>query len=334
MAKEEPLVSVIIPTYNSERTIEKCLESIKRQTYKNIEIIVVDKGSNDRTVEISRRYTDKVFVINAKERTDQVNFGIKMARGKYIYYIGSDFILLPKTIEILIKLCEKLNYDAAVVPNYSDPRISFIAKIRFVERLCYIGDFIMSAARFIRRDIILKLGGYPPYAAMEEHYVHDLLLQKKYKILLFPPKVISYPDIGEIHIGEPKSLKEILLKSLYYGYYIKQYIISLSRKLRKNKENKQIRQIDKVNWIFKNKISSMIVIKLLRFFPIRPSHLLFWIKIFPYYKKIYSLFDVKESIIILWFIMIIYQLIRFIFIAIGIILPSSLVIKLYRIIYG
>ncbi|AEF97132.1 glycosyltransferase family 2 protein [Methanotorris igneus] len=61
------LVSVIIPTYNSEKTIGICLESIKNQTYKNIEIIVVDKFSNDNTVEIAKKYTDKVFVINAKE---------------------------------------------------------------------------------------------------------------------------------------------------------------------------------------------------------------------------------------------------------------------------
>jgi len=48
--KNKPLVSVVIPTYNSEKTLKKCLESIKRQTYKNIEIIVVDKFSKDRTV--------------------------------------------------------------------------------------------------------------------------------------------------------------------------------------------------------------------------------------------------------------------------------------------
>ena len=53
---EDPLVSIIIPTYNSEKTLPLCLESIKRQTYKNIEVIVLDNFSIDRTVDIAKRY--------------------------------------------------------------------------------------------------------------------------------------------------------------------------------------------------------------------------------------------------------------------------------------
>jgi len=71
------LVSVIISTYNSEKFIESCLQSIRKQTYKNIEIIVVDKGSKDHTISIARKYTDKVFVIPAKGRSEQKNFGAK-----------------------------------------------------------------------------------------------------------------------------------------------------------------------------------------------------------------------------------------------------------------
>ena len=58
---ENPLVSVIIPTYNSSRTLEKCLESIKNQTYKNIEIIVVDNNSTDNTKEIAKKFADKAI---------------------------------------------------------------------------------------------------------------------------------------------------------------------------------------------------------------------------------------------------------------------------------
>ena len=57
----EPLVSVIIPTKNSARTIEACLRSVKYQDYKNIEIIVVDNFSTDGTQEIAKKYTEKVY---------------------------------------------------------------------------------------------------------------------------------------------------------------------------------------------------------------------------------------------------------------------------------
>jgi cellulose synthase/poly-beta-1,6-N-acetylglucosamine synthase-like glycosyltransferase len=56
-----PLVSIIIPTRNSARTLEKCLESIKHQTYSNIEVIVVDNFSDDETIEIAKKYTEKTY---------------------------------------------------------------------------------------------------------------------------------------------------------------------------------------------------------------------------------------------------------------------------------
>jgi glycosyltransferase involved in cell wall biosynthesis len=56
-----PLVSLIIPTYNSSKTIEDCLKSIKNQNYENIELIVVDNNSKDNTKEIALKYTNKVY---------------------------------------------------------------------------------------------------------------------------------------------------------------------------------------------------------------------------------------------------------------------------------
>lgn len=76
----QPLVSVIVPTYNSEKFIGACLESIKNQMYTNIELIVVDNNSTDKTKEIAWRYTDKVFN-KGPERSAQRNFGAKNSIG-------------------------------------------------------------------------------------------------------------------------------------------------------------------------------------------------------------------------------------------------------------
>jgi len=90
--------SIVIPTYNSEKTLPRCLESIRGQSYKNIEIIVVDKFSRDRTVEIVRRFGARVY-LGGSERSGQKNIGALKARGKYLYFIYSDFILHPRTVE-------------------------------------------------------------------------------------------------------------------------------------------------------------------------------------------------------------------------------------------
>ncbi len=236
-----PLVSVIIPTYNSEKTIGECLESIKNQTYKNIEIIVVDKGSTDRTVEIAKKYTDKVFVINAGERSEQLNFGIKRAKGKYIYRVDSDFILEPTVIEEAVNKCEKNEYDAVCIHNTSDPTISFWAKVRKLERDCYEDDELNVAARFIRKDVVESVGGFDEdLIAGEDYDLHNRLLNAGYKIGRISAK--------EIHVGEPKTLWEIIRKHYYYGK-------TLPRFIEKNK-GKGIKQLS----------------------PIRPAYLRHWRK--------------------------------------------------------
>jgi len=95
---EYPLVSVVIPTYNSEKTLEMCLESIVNQDYPEdrVEVIIVDGGSVDRTLEIARRYTNKIF--NNPLRTGEAGkaVGVKKAKGDLIALIDSDNILPTK----------------------------------------------------------------------------------------------------------------------------------------------------------------------------------------------------------------------------------------------
>jgi glycosyltransferase involved in cell wall biosynthesis len=206
----KPYVSVIIPTFNSERTIAKCLESIKSQTYENVEIIVVDKFSNDKTVHIAMSYGAKVFKIHTNERCGQMNYGVKKAEGKYIDIAGSDFVLEPTVIEEAVEKCEKECYDAICIHNTSDPTISFWARVRKLERDCYADDELNVAAGFIRRDVFESIGGYDiDLVANEDYDLHNRLVKKAYRIGRIKSK--------EIHIGEPKSLKEIARKHYYYG---------------------------------------------------------------------------------------------------------------------
>src|SRR5665811_835930 len=98
MKNINPLVSVIVPTKNSAKFLESCLRSIKSQSYKNIEIIVVDNGSIDGTKRISGKYTELILA-KGPERSAQKNFGVKKAKGEYIYFVDSDFILEKDVIK-------------------------------------------------------------------------------------------------------------------------------------------------------------------------------------------------------------------------------------------
>ncbi|RLI29145.1 glycosyl transferase [Candidatus Bathyarchaeota archaeon] len=213
----KPLVSVVIPTYNSEKTLPLCLESIRKQTYERIEIIGVDKGSRDKTVKIAREYGARVFVIDATERSEQVNYGARKARGKYIYRVDSDFVLQPDVIAKAVKKCESEGYDAVCIHNTSDPSISFWARVRMLERDCYLGDRLNVAARFFRKDVFLKARGFDESLVVAEDYdLHNRLLKMGFRI--------GYVDAFEVHVGEPKTLREVVLKSFYYGKTIKNFM--------------------------------------------------------------------------------------------------------------
>jgi glycosyltransferase involved in cell wall biosynthesis len=109
------LVSVIIPIYNVEKYVEKCIDSILEQTYKNIEVILVNDGSTDRSGEIIQKYIgDKRCIILDKRNgglSSARNTGLKIATGEYIYFVDSDDYIDKKAIEMLVKQIINTNAD-------------------------------------------------------------------------------------------------------------------------------------------------------------------------------------------------------------------------------
>ena len=94
----KPYFSIIIPSYNEEKLIGKTLEYIKKQTFRDYEIIVKDGGSKDRTVEIAKKYADKVLVGKDVSIADARNKAIKIAKGKILFFIDADTFLIDKKV--------------------------------------------------------------------------------------------------------------------------------------------------------------------------------------------------------------------------------------------
>ncbi len=106
------LITVVINVYNGEKYISKCIENIINQTYKNLEILIINDGSTDNTLEIIKKYKDeRIRIIN------QSNIGISLSRnvgidnfkGQYVFYVDSDDYIEEDTIEYLYNLCKKNN---------------------------------------------------------------------------------------------------------------------------------------------------------------------------------------------------------------------------------
>lgn len=113
------LITVIVPVYNVEQYIDKCLRSLLDQTYKEIEIIVVDDGSTDRSGIICDRYSDEVKVIHKNNggQGSARNIGLDLATGEFICFVDSDDSVMPDYIEFLYQQLIKKKIDISVCNN-------------------------------------------------------------------------------------------------------------------------------------------------------------------------------------------------------------------------
>ncbi len=104
--KNNKKISIITPTFNSEKFLEKTLVSIKNQSYKNFELILIDGGSSDKTLQIIKKYKSIIdYCRSEKDKGiyDAFNKGMKIAKGKYILVVNSDDKLTKKALSILNK---------------------------------------------------------------------------------------------------------------------------------------------------------------------------------------------------------------------------------------
>lgn len=130
-----PLISVIVPIYNVEKYLSRCVDSIINQTYKNLEIILVDDGSPDNCPKMCDDYAEqdsRIKVVHKKNGglSDARNAGMTVASGEYISYIDSDDYVAVDFFEILLNTIQKENSDIAecgVVKFYEDNRFDDFA---------------------------------------------------------------------------------------------------------------------------------------------------------------------------------------------------------------
>ncbi len=221
-----PLVSIVIPTKNSENFLEACLDSVKNQTYKNIEILIVDNNSTDNTKKIAGKYTDRVFN-KGPERNTQRNFGAEKSQGYFLLFIDSDMELTSKVISSCINMINKdKSIRALIIPEKSKGN-TFWAKCKILEKSLYVGDATKEAARFYNRTIYEKLGGYNQKLIVGEDYeMSDRVEKAGFRIGRIKEFII--------HNEGNLKLKNTIRKKYYYGKNARRYLKEYSKEAQKH----------------------------------------------------------------------------------------------------
>ncbi len=120
---EQPLVSVIVPVYNREKLLQRCIDSILKQDYEKLELIAVDDGSTDGSFALLSRAAaaeSRISVLHQKNKgvARARNAGLRAAAGKYIMFVDCDDTLAEGAVSEFLHLMERTNADIAIAPFY------------------------------------------------------------------------------------------------------------------------------------------------------------------------------------------------------------------------
>lgn len=182
----QPLVSVIIPSYNSAIFLPEAIDSVISQDYSNWELIIIDDGSTDETASLVSKYLSKDDRISYFFQTNQKmasarNSGIRLARGKYVAFLDADNIFLPDKLSKQVSFMEtnlecgvsygKINYfynkDKSILYKNEQPEFSGDIFEKVLPR-----NFINVLAVMVRKELFDKFGAFQEgWYACDEHYV-------------------------------------------------------------------------------------------------------------------------------------------------------------------
>ncbi len=224
----EELISIIVPVYNVEEYLEKCVESIINQTYKNIEIILVDDGATDNSGKICDelgKKDDRIIVIHKANGglSDARNAGLKIAKGEYIGFVDSDDYIAEDMFETLYNLNKKYNSEISIVSFYEiykgkvigvrdSKKLEELTKIEAIRELL-IDTNIQSYAwnKLFKKELFEGLE-FPTNKNFEDIATTLLLFEKANKVVLLEDPKYYYVrrDNSIIGVRNYKTYKDYL----------------------------------------------------------------------------------------------------------------------------
>lgn len=216
----KPLISIIVPVYNVEEFLEKCIDSILNQTFKNFELILINDGSTDNSGNICEKYSkkdDRIIVIHKKNGgvSSARNVGLDLAQGEYIGFVDSDDFIEEDMYELLYTLITETKKDIANVG------INFIYENIKVESSKYDKKIFN---KYEAMENLLKYKFYGDYI-WTNLFKADLI--KKFKF-----KNVYYEDIDLMYQLIDKSNGIVTIGKQKYNYLQRENSITKSKKLK------------------------------------------------------------------------------------------------------
>lgn len=224
----KPKISVIVPIYNVEKYLEKCIDSIINQTYSNLEIILVNDGSVDNSKNICDQYaiSDKRIKVIHKENgglSDARNYGLNIATGDYVSFIDSDDYIHPMFYEILLKMIEENEGDIAqcnLMKYYENNNITnnndidfhkqphILSNIQALDYLTSDLNYIIVCNKLYKKGLFDKVR-FPKGKLHEDEYITYKVLFKSKKVIVTSIPLYYYLQRTDSITGQKFNLKKL-----------------------------------------------------------------------------------------------------------------------------
>ncbi|MDI6883463.1 MAG: glycosyltransferase [Patescibacteria group bacterium] len=191
--KNNPLVSIVIPTYNKAKHIKKAIGGVLSQTYQNLEVIVIDDGSTDNTQEVVKSFNDPRIIYIWQENKGPAaarNTGIKKTQGKYIAFLDSDDFWLKEKLEKQVRFleenpevgllgsgCYQLDEKGEVIGEKIFP-----AENKVLQKILIKYNPFIQSSVILRKEVFDRMGKYDENFLQSEDYELWLRIAKSHKI--------------------------------------------------------------------------------------------------------------------------------------------------------
>lgn len=294
MKEKNKLVSIVVITYNFEKIIKECLESIEKQTYKNIEVIISDDGSKDKTLEICEKWRElnknnfEIKILSAEKNegvTKNVNKGVKTAKGEWVKLLAGDDLLKEDAIENfmnyeniekaeivfskaeIFRVENGINIKGEIVPNKENEKFYFLSDEKKWDSLLENNNIVAPAA-IINKKLLERMNYFDERFKMVEDWPFWIkLLKNKVKFYYYPIITVYYRKSASSVSGKGTQgrINKMMFefKKEYYEYI---YVKEVKSKIKK--WNKKM-EILKESIIIKNNNKSCILSQMVRFLDTR-----------------------------------------------------------------
>lgn len=229
MRSAKPLVSVIIPTYNSASFLPESISSVLKQTYKNVEVIVIDDGSTDKTSQLVKRYPVRYIRINRTGGpATPRNVGIREAKGELIAFLDADDVWLPGKLKKQVDFMQRgkfdlISSDAGVINIHGGKtEKSYLAHLGQLKSFgsnafpkLYQVNFIITSSVLVKKRLLTRVGLFnqsSKIAGVEDYDLWLRIAASGAKFGFLPQYVLLYREHSKSHsdVDEIKSHDRLL----------------------------------------------------------------------------------------------------------------------------